>query len=120
MGSVFVLIKRWIKFGFSEGMAHSYSELFDRIRTFYNQASDGSMPNHRLAKLVLFAGAITIMSVMVGDTIASQPCRQACKEQGWKAGRLRGNPHVVEKSHKYQCWCYRGDEWSDEPVQYSD
>lgn len=64
-------------------------------------------------------GCLAVMSVLIGDTIANQPCIETCRDKEWKNGRLRrGNPHKAgEVSSTAECWCYSGKKWSSTSVK---
>ena len=117
-----ILQVRWLKYtreNWSQKPS-SYGGLFSHLRSFMNRPNTGMapFPNLRLAKFLLLGGLIVVVSMLVGDHEANQPCVQACRDAGWEDGRLRGNPHQA-RFDEYACWCQRGKKWSAKPIQIS-
>lgn len=111
MGAAISLIIRWFKLTKAVSPAKQFSEFFIYVNEFFGK-------NLRLFIIAIIGGGIAMTSVGVGDSIASKPCVEACKVDGWKRGRLRsGNPHKQgEFSKEKECWCYSGKKWSLEPL----
>ena len=67
----------------------------------------------------MLVGILGLFPMMIQDSMANSPCRQACKEAGWSDGRLRPSPHLSLEERKQDpaaCWCVRDKEWSAEPM----
>ena len=77
-----VTTTRWFKYTKEFPPAKQFSELLDYAQTFAKK-------NAILVIIAIMGGGIAMTSVLIGDSIARQPCIEACKNNGWKRGRLR-------------------------------
>jgi hypothetical protein len=111
-----VLWLRWMTYARSVPPATDYAELLGLTKMFFASADAyGAWSSRRVGMLTLGLGLTSMASVLIGDSVAGAPCREACRTSGWDGGRLRGNPHE-SASGGYECWCQSDGAWSPEPV----
>ena len=100
---------------------HSSFKFRDGLRRYRSPeaAPDRKRARRRLG-VTLLGVLVLFVGIMMGDGARNEPCRDACKAEGWTNGRFRGSPHQNDEHGRAAgpttCWCKRGSEWAAEPL----
>ena len=96
---------------------HSSFRFIDGLRDLFTPQARRDRRRAGLFLAVTLAGMpLWMIGVMMGDEHRNAPCREACREEGYRSGRFRRSPHDAVDGVSQgprACWCFHSErDWA--------